>query len=285
MTDRYVVSERQRSILLGAVLEFMSRCGATENVIRESFDKSLIALRDWKSGDQFKRRAGCDVHSQNLPALLLRAWHRDAKYIDHEAKPRPLPLTRGRNNLTSAIKRIDPSANSIEILRSMKAVGLIRRTSKGRYIPTSEAAIIDQLHPLLIEHVTKLVSRLVSTISRNTTSKRDSISLIDRHAYTANLDPVDQAAFAEFTRSQGIAYLESIDDWLAQRQVRQRGASRRSKTRGVAAGVYLFAYLGDKSDASTAHSRGEKLRQIKGGAVKRSQLRRDRPIPSRATPA
>jgi hypothetical protein len=247
--NRYVVSERQRSILFGAVLEFMSRCGAAEGAIRESFEKAVAELRDHKSGGQFKSRARLGVQTQNLPALLLRAWHRDARYIDDEARPLPLPLTRGRNNLRALARRIDPSADSAEILRSMKAVGLIRRTSRGRYIPTSEAAIVDQLHPLLIEHVTKLVSRLISTISRNT-SKRDSLSLIDRHAYTANLDPTDQAAFAEFTRSQGISYLESIDDWLAQRQIHQRGTTRRAKTRGVAAGVYLFAYLGDKNDGA-----------------------------------
>jgi hypothetical protein len=279
--DRFVVSERQRSILFGAVLEFMSRCGAAEDAIRESFEKSVIDLRDWKVKDRLGRGSGQGVQTQNLPALLLRAWHRDARYIDHEANPLPLPLSRGRNNLSTVIRRIDPSANTFEILRSMKAVGLIRRTSRGRYIPTSEAAIVDQLHPLLIEHVTKLVSRLIGTISRNTTSKRDSISLIDRHAYTASLNPVDRAAFAEFSRSQGMAYLESIDDWLAQRQVRQLAASRSTKARGIAAGVYLFAYLGDNDEGDTDHVPGGASRVRKGYIKKKTQIRRKPPIPSR----
>lgn len=284
MTSRHVVSERQRLILLGAVLEFMSRCGATENAIRESFENAVIELRNWKSRSKFQRRTGLGVHTQNLPALLLRAWHRDARYIDHEAKPIPLPLNRGRNNLGSVIRRIDPLADSFEILQSMKVLGLIRRTSRGRYIPTSEAAIVDQLHPLLIEHVAKLISRLISTISRNTTSKRDSLPLIDRHAYTANLNPLDRAAFAEFTRSQGIAYLESIDDWLAQRQIRQLGASGAAKTRGVAAGVYLFAYLGDKASVGTGHGSGVS-RPPKSGTARKAQLRRKPPTSSRAAPA
>lgn len=270
---RHVVSERQRSILFGAVLEFMNRCGADEHAIRESFEKAVSELRDRISGDRFTRRTDFSVQTQNLPALLLRAWHRDARYIDSEAKPRPLPLTGGRKNLCSVIKGIDPSANSLEVLRSMKAVGLIRRTSKGLYVPTSEAAIVDQLHPLLIEHVTKLVSRLISTISRNTASKRDSMSLIDRHAYTANLNPADKAAFAEFTRTQGIAYLESIDDWLAQRQMLNPKNTGRTKARGVAAGVYLFAYLGEMSDPN---------RDVNGSFNKSRQLNRKRLTPSRA---
>jgi hypothetical protein len=280
VTDRFMVSERQRSILFGAVLEFMTRCGASEDVVRESFEKSVIDLRDWKVHDRLRRRSGHSVQTQNLPALLLRAWHRDARYIDHEAKPLPLPLSRGRNNLSTVIRRIDPSANAIEILRSMKAVGLIRRTSKGRYIPTSEAAIVDKLHPLLIEHVTKLVSRLIGTISRNTASKRDSVPLIDRHAYAANLNPVDRAAFAEFSRTQGMAYLESIDDWLAQRQVRRHASSRGTKARGIAAGVYLFAYLGDSDDGNAGHVPGGASVR-KGHINKKTQLRRKPPTPSR----
>lgn len=266
MTRKYTVSEHQRSILFGAVLEFMSRCGSGEASIRSSFEKAVIELRNWKVGNRSMQRGNLCNQKQNLPALLLRTWHRDARYVDREAKPLPLYLIRGRNSLSSLIKNIDPSADASEVLRSMKVVGLIRRTSGGRYIPTSDSAIVDRLHPLLIEHVTKLVSRLISTISRNTMPRRGSLSLVDRHAYTADLNPRDRAAFADFTRSQGIAYLESIDDWLAQRQVRRKLVSRGTKSQGVAAGVYLFAYLGD-SDIEFRPRRPSKVPRLPSSAV------------------
>ncbi len=264
MKERNILSAQHRLKLLGAVLEFMHRCGIPDAAIRESFEKALAGIKHDQANAQSKRRSGLYIQTQNLPAQLLRAWHRDARYINHEAKPRPLFLTRGRNSLRSIIKRIDPSANVSTVLQNMKTVGLIRRISNGRYIPTSESAIVDQLHPLAVEHVTRLVNRLISTVSRNTNPEGGSLSLVDRHAYTSDLSPTDRVAFAEFTRSHGMAYLESIDDWLEHRRVRKRPTAKRAGGGGLAAGVYLFAYLGDGDIASNHAQTGVLSRTPKG---------------------
>jgi hypothetical protein len=176
-------------------------------------------------------------------------------------------LTRGRNSLRSAIGRIDPTADARVVLRGMKKAGLIRRTSNGRYLPTSEAAIIDQLHPVSVEHVTRLVSRLISTVGRNMDPSRQSLSLIDRHAYTTDLKPTERRAFADFTRAHGMACLESVDDWLEQRRVSRSpiSAARPRKKEGLAAGVYLFAYLGDDEGIESLRASGSKPRTPRAG--------------------
>jgi hypothetical protein len=281
MRDVNILSTQQRLKLFEPVLEFMSRCGVTEAVIRSSFDAALADLQSSRTGGRLKSRDDLHIKTQNLPAQLLRAWHRDSRYIDHEAKPRPLHLTKGGANLSAVIRRIDASADPSQVVRSMKAVGLIRRTSNNRYVPTSETAIVDKLHPLAVEHVTKLVNRLVSTVSRNTNRDRDSLTLIDRHAYTADLNSADRVAFAEFTRSHGMAYLEAIDDWLEQRRVRRRPGSR-AGIKGVAAGVYLFAYLGDEGTVSVKSGKESSLRLLRSGGPKKqsaiSQSKRHIPI-------
>ena len=247
MNDTSVLPEHLRLKLIGAVLQIMGCCGVTEAAIRDSFEQAMYTQKGTSPTTANQAMDSLYIRSQNLPAQLLRVWHRDDKFIDHEARPRPLPLTRGRDNLHSVIKRIDPSADATSILRSMRAVGLIRRTSAGKYLPTSESAIIDQLHPLLLEHVTKLINRLVTTVYRNAAPTGKTLSLIERHAYVSDLSSEERVAFAEFTRSHGMAYLESIDDWLQRKRTNKRTAkrSKKPKTGGVAAGVYLFAYLGD----------------------------------------
>jgi hypothetical protein len=146
---------------------------------------------------------------------------------------------------------LDPTADSAEILKSLKAVGLIKKTSNGRYLPTSQSAIVDQLHPVLVEHVARTVIRLVSTVCRNTDPSGRSLPLIERHAAIPDLNPTDRQAFAEFTRSQGMAYLESVDDWLQQRRSRRGSPAVKSTKGGVAASVHLVAYLGDELDHAT----------------------------------
>jgi hypothetical protein len=131
----------------------------------------------------------------------------------------------------------------------MRAVGLIRRLPGGKYLPTAESVTIDHLHPLAIEHVAKSVVRLVSTVCRNTDCNRRAMPLIERYAYVPDLSSTEAEAFAEFTRSQGMAYLEAVDDWLERRRARRLPKARqRQEGDGIAAGVHLFAYLGDKGD-------------------------------------
>jgi len=257
VAERDVLPTHLRSKLLEAVLEFMCRCGLSEAALRAAFESALTSLLNRQRGTQPSAGDDLYIRTQNLPAQVLRVWHRDARYTDPEAKPRPLSLTRGRNSLLSIVRRLDPAADAAKVVGGMKTANLIRQTSTGSYLPTSEAAIVDRLHPLLVEHVTKLISRLVSTVSRNTDPTGKSLTLIDRHAYAADLDPGQRAAFAEFARSQGMTYLESVDDWLEHRRTTHvsRG-SIRNRVRGVAAGVYLFAYLGDDEAESPLRRKG-----------------------------
>ncbi|MET0279550.1 MAG: hypothetical protein ABW278_00300 [Steroidobacteraceae bacterium] len=249
MKTAIALSAQLQLKLLGAVLEFMNLSGVRESAMRQAFDRGLAEIREKRGGQRGKsdeRHAG----NINVSAELLRLWHRDGRYINVDAKPRPLSLVKGRNSLSAAIRRLDPTAVPSEILAGMKAVGLIRRTSRGLYLPTSESAIVDQLHPVLVEHVARTVIRLVSTVCRNTDPSGQSLPLIERHAAIPDLNPADRKAFADFTRAQGMAYLESVDDWLQQRRSRRATPARKARKGGVAASVHLVAYLGDEIEQS-----------------------------------
>jgi hypothetical protein len=240
--------------MLGSVLEFMYKTGVKESEIRDAFKRSLPNIFGRPSGRRLWQLGGLGIGHENIIAEVLRLWHRDDRYIDGEAKPKPLFLTKGRNNLRATIKRLSAFANATEILRDMKAVKLIRRTSKGRYLPTSETAIVSSLHPLATDHIAKLVIRLVSTVSRNVDPTGASLPLIERHVYTPDLNPAERKAFAEFTRIQGMAYLEAVDNWLEQRRVRRMAPASRRTVAGIAASVHLFAYLGDRETGAMRQS-------------------------------
>jgi hypothetical protein len=195
-------------------------------------------------------------------------------------------LNKGRNSLQAIARRIDVTADAVQILQEMKVVGLIRKTSHGRYLPNSEAAIVGSLHPLAIDHIAKLVIRLVSTVSRNVDPTGKSLSLIERHAYAPDLDWSEREAFAEFTRLQGVAYLESVDNWLERRRLRRTVPRERRKGKSVAASVHLFAYLGDDEGIEMLRTPSSKARATKAGPRSAAKPPRTRGSkPARATRA
>jgi hypothetical protein len=241
--------------LVKSILEFLIRSGMKSADVQQVFFECLseLATSDAETNATQDHRF---VGNGNVSAEVIRIWHRDGRFLDREARPKPLRLTRGPRSLGALVRKLDPNADHKQSIRTMRAVGLIRRLPDGRYVPTAESVTIDHLHPLAIEHVAKSVVRLVSTVCRNTDPARKSMPLIERYAYVPDLSRSEATAFAEFTRNQGMAYLEAVDDWLERRRSRRLPKSRRqAEGDGIAAGVHTFAYLGDKGASTPTKAR------------------------------
>ena len=230
--------------LLASVIYFMSRSGMESDRIERSFRGSIEAART--RGHAVSKSAVSDIGSDTVAGAVLRAWHREDAYLDDEAKPIPLKLNGRPRSLATLMRRQDSKCDALALAEDMLAVGLIRKSRRGTYLPTTESATIRQLHPLLIDHVAKSVMRLVETVYRNTDPMISSTPMIERYAHVPDLDPADAKEFAAFAQQQGAAYLAAIDDWLETRRVQSgAGKKRRFRTK-VAAGVHLVAYLGDQ---------------------------------------
>lgn len=251
--------------LLQSVLEFLAMAGASESSIRNSFEKGLLWSRSFRGVGPISKSDGLYQKSGDISAQLLRIWHRDSRYVSaRDLSPRPLPLSKGRNCLRRLVERLDPDVDPMEILRNLKQVGLIRRNKDGRYLPTASATVIPRLHPWATEHAAKSVIRLVSTVFRNASREADDPPLLERYSYVPDLPPEERKVFAEFSRSQGQAYLDTIDDWLEQRRAQKMRSGRRKPRRGVPAGVHVITYLGDSPVGGQVPGQPTRLRKLSG---------------------
>lgn len=266
--DPKLLQEPLMKKLVQSILDFLIKSGMTTSQIRSILGECFP--EDGSTGPS-TRRDSHDSHyvgNGDVSAEVMRIWNRDGRFLDRDAHPRPLQLNRGSNSLGALVRRLDPTGDHMKSIRVMRAVGLIRRLPDGRYVPTAESVKIDHLHPLAVEHIAKSVVRLVTTVCRNTDPSRQVLPLIERYAYAPDMNKKEAAAFAEFTRNQGMAYLEAVDDWLEQRRLRRKaGVGRKSlKAASIAAGVHLFAYMGDYGSPNAWGS------SIRGGCAKRSSI-------------
>lgn len=224
----------------------MSKSGVEKTRIEHSFRISMRAATAKRRGTADRPSASTNIGSDTVAGAVLRAWHRDAAYIDEEARPRPLRLAGRSPSLSALARRQDAKCDTTSLVRDMLTVGLVRKLRNGRFLPTAESATIGQLHPLAVEHVAKSVARLLETVRRNTDSALTCMPLIERYAHVPDLDSADAKDFAAFAQRQGAAYLEAIDDWLETRRIQSKAGRKRSSNSKVAAGVHLVAYLGDQ---------------------------------------
>lgn len=237
------------SNLLKSILAFMEKTGMSHSEIEQTFQECSKAMKakSAKTGRKTDQQfgIGCDT----VAGAVLRAWYRETQFVDDSAHPIPLFLRRGKLTLSSLIRMQDESTDIERLVSEMHSTGLIRKDARGRYLPTTSAATIRQMHPLAIDHVAKTVMRLVETVDRNMRSSTSKPPLIERYAHVPDLGASEAKEFAVFTRQQGAACLEAIEDWLEARRSRRLSA-RQGASANVSAGMHIFAYLGDRPTSS-----------------------------------
>jgi hypothetical protein len=253
-----IPKELMDSLVL-SIVSFMNKTGMPPAEIESSFQTGIRDLSTrLAKGNKGRPKASTSIGCDTIAGAVLRAWHRDPAYLDELANPIPLSMSGQRKSLASLVKSQDPDADLGSLINEMYRTGLIKKFGDLRYLPRTSAATISQMHPFAVDHVVKTVLRLVETVTGNMRLVDSNHSLVERYAHIPDLDATEARAFSEFSRQQGTACLEAIEDWL---EARRKGKPRaKSSKRGsLSAGMHVFAYL-ERPQASETSSRTKKKR-------------------------
>jgi hypothetical protein len=227
---------RDYSQALATIFAFMLSNGF------QSRDLSTVCTRALKKAES-KARLRKTVSSGELAtaSLVLHAWHRDRRYLNRKAAPKPIRLFGSAPSVEALIRvqrKTDDPAAMAEHLRQLR---LIVPSGRGLYRPTSDAAVISRHNPLVFQHAARALSTLLETVTKNVRGPSRSAPLIERTAEVPDLPKRYVPAFRRFSHHQGWLLLRTINDWLEARCVRRSARPRRGSS--VRAGVHLYAYV------------------------------------------
>jgi Family of unknown function (DUF6502) len=244
--------------LVLSIVSFMNKAGMRPAEIEMSFRAGMrdLSIRLESGGKESQSRStaiGCDT----IAGAVLRAWHRDEAYLDDFANPIPLSMSGKGKSLATLVGKQDSRADVSSLVAAMQRTGLVRKLDNKKYLPNTSAATISQMHPFAVDHVVKTVLRLVETVTRNMRLVDSNHSLVERYAHIPDLDAREAKAFSEFSRQQGAACLEAIEDWL---EARRKGKSRSvsGKKASLSAGMHVFAYLEQPLESNRRRSPAKK---------------------------
>jgi hypothetical protein len=239
--------------MMRAVLLFLIDSGLTR--------AELGALLDSALSHAYARRADAARLREHSAAVsgLLFAWHRDARCVDAQARPRPLRLRGAADSIEQLALEHCGGGEVGSVLEALRVQRLIRPAGRGRWLPSGPVATFREYGPQLSGYVGEAILNLMNTIQSNldlsaTGAARGVEPLIERAALVRDLPPPLATRFRSHVQEQGTAFLANIDDWLERHRVRarrirrarslQRPPDRASPGRGLTAGVHVFAFLG-----------------------------------------
>src|SRR5476649_1686212 len=81
--------------------------------------------------------------------MILDAWHRNRRYLDDGAQPKPIPL-RGRSPSVEALIRAERVADDpVKLVHRLKSLKLIVRCGRNLYKPASRFAVVAEPNSLV----------------------------------------------------------------------------------------------------------------------------------------
>jgi hypothetical protein len=220
---------------------------------------SLISSVEVQGVREILRKAdgsayGKAAHEVSPMAIVLRAWHSDAKYLgpygvlrDLEFEPKP-PRTVGApesraETFSELVRSYCPGIRPQAVLDELIRVGAAQGVGNGFYRALRRSYIRDAMSPENILYVARVMHNLAETLETNLRAGAGGV-LIERSIFTAYGIPKKmQASFDAFIRAKGQEFADDIDNWMTPHDVE-------GIVDGVKIGVSFYHYVVNEEDES-----------------------------------
>lgn len=167
-------------------------------------------------------------------------WHLEKRFVDKDGNPRPLSWNGSRGSLLVLANKVVGKEKARGAITDLIRRRLLVRNRDGKWLPKASVLKPGGLDSSQSERTAAMVQRLLRTVAHNSKqSYKGENLLFEVVARVPRLPVRELAAFKRFTRTQGMIYARSVDEWLESRALpKSTSGTKHSRE----AGVVVFAY-------------------------------------------
>jgi len=184
----------------------------------------------------------------NRIVAILTGWHTDSDYTGPYGVPIEVQLqSDGGKDFSELVRRhAGDRVTPKTLLDEMVRAGVAVETERGWFKVISRYYIPQGSAPAGLEHLSRTLQDLVTTIEHNLLDPGTKKKLFERHVYTEEgIRPEDLPLFEEFATEKAKLLLEEIDNWLGQLKKPNTPIDDRIST-GL--GIFHYIHHGDPDD-------------------------------------
>jgi hypothetical protein len=173
-----------------------------------------------------------DERQGNRMARILAGWYTDPEFTTTNGTPQDLTPTTFGILLSCYAGDLPHTAVRKEMLKH----GLIEELSDGRVRVLKRDFVYSSLDPEIVRQMGVALHDHAATIEHNLNQQRNGKPRFERLAENAAIPATSVDAFESYVADRGMAFLEDVDAWLAEKTTNEEGAT----TVRVGAGAYLI---------------------------------------------
>jgi len=178
----------------------------------------------------------------NQIARVLQGWSQDPEYLGPYGLPLEVPFAGDRTSFEELAARYASGASVRALLDELVRVGAAVETDDGYVRLLNRTYVPSPLDPVGLERLGNVVNYFVDTVDFNLQKKKQGEGRFERYAITMEgIAPDSFAAFDQVVREKGQEFLEILDDWLGQYEI--KGGHRLSTEKSIRTGVGVFHFV------------------------------------------
>ncbi len=184
----------------------------------------------------------------NRIVAILTGWHTDADYTGPYGVPIEIQIKddNGLDFTTLAERHAGDKVAPKILMDEMVRAGVAVETERGWFKVISRYYIPQGSAPAGLEHLSRTLQDLVTTIEHNMLEANAGKKMFERHVYTEEgIRPQDLPLFEDFAREKAKLLLEEIDNWLSQLEKPDTPIDDRIST-GL--GIFHYTHFGNPDD-------------------------------------
>jgi hypothetical protein len=169
-------------------------------------------------------------------SLVLAAWHQDPQFLRPDGRPALLAVEGEGATFASLVRRCGASdVRPTTLLKELRSAGAVRQTPDGLLEVLQRAYIPHKMDEQLLRLWGTVLADIATTYVHNLTRSAHTAARFERAAANIRIRASALPEFRQFLNREGQAFLEKVDDWLAQHEV---GPEHAEEAIRLGAGVY-----------------------------------------------
>jgi len=232
-------SELAKATFVEVATDHFGKRGRPTNVSRTAMLTGLVRREVRKQRDLLEAAPQAWTGHVTKGSLVLSAWHLDPEFQDKKGKPAALPLEGPSGSFGALVRRCGGGDVPVStLLKELRSAGAIRERADGRLEALQRDYIPHAMDEQLIRLWGTVLADVATTYVHNLTRGAKTPARFERAAVNDRIAKSALPEFRQFLETEGQAFLERMDAWLAAHEVQDDEAGNAIETLRLGAGTY-----------------------------------------------
>jgi hypothetical protein len=234
-------AELLKTIFVDAAQDVLQLEDSRQSIARIAITTGLTRPEVSRLLEQTEAEAEALAGRLSRVGRLLTGWHQDSEFTGPYGIPYEVPFDGppGRRSFCELVRRYTGDVPAPEMLDELKRIGVVLDLGNGYHRVLSRNYIPNAADPAKFHAMSVAFTDLAKTLDQNLKPDEDH-KLFERRVWApAGVTSSDALEFDALVKDRGQQFLESLDDWLTDREGKARKLEQEPKVRlGVA--MYMF---------------------------------------------